>query len=191
MKVVLRRNKAVAIGAISYYVDHFVTARISKFTYGVPCSARYCSSNPEHVKREHKAYIDATGNKRVPGCFNTMLTKVRHSPSSPPTPRTQINYIALQGTKISKDREIRHSFCVLREGVPPQRASFVIMKYTGVVFSPKWEDEEPGKAFSFPLYPRSEPSRQVPNFVPCQGQHLQRTVYNRKHDGKNGLSARM
>ena len=29
-------NKACAVGAISFYVDKFVTRRISKFTYGAP-----------------------------------------------------------------------------------------------------------------------------------------------------------
>ena len=79
----LHRNKAVAIGAISYYVDHFVTGRISKFTYGVPCSILYNASNPEHAKRSHKTYTDAMGDKRISGCFDTMLTKVSRSQSSP------------------------------------------------------------------------------------------------------------
>ena len=75
--VALHRNKAVAIGAVSYYVDHFVKGRISKFTYGVPCRMPYNSSNPEHVRREHKSFVDAMGTKRVPDNFKTMLSRVR------------------------------------------------------------------------------------------------------------------
>ena len=67
----------MAIGAVSYYVDHFVTGRLSKFTYGVPCSALYNPSNPEHVRRSHKSYVDGMGDKRVLGFFETMLTRVR------------------------------------------------------------------------------------------------------------------
>jgi len=117
-------NKAVAIGAISYYVDHFVTGRISKFTYGVPCSVLYNATNPEHVRRAHKTYTDGMGDKRISGCFDTMLTK---------------------GTKVLEDREIRHHFCVIDENGPPQHAFPSITKYTGTVVSPEWEDDEPDK----------------------------------------------
>ena len=73
------RNKAVAIGAVSYYVDHFVTGRLSKFTYGVPGGIPYDPSDSEHIWRSHKAYVDAMGDKRIPGHFNTMLTRVRRT----------------------------------------------------------------------------------------------------------------
>ena len=75
--LLLHRNKAVAIGALSYYVDHFVTGRISKFTYGVASHVSYKSSNPEHVRREHKSFVDVMGDKRVPDHFETMLSRVR------------------------------------------------------------------------------------------------------------------
>jgi len=75
------RNKAVAVGAISYYVDHFVTGRISKFTYGVLCNIHYDSSNPEHAQRLHKSFINAMGERWIPGCFSTMLTRVRRTRS--------------------------------------------------------------------------------------------------------------
>ena len=74
-----RRDKAVAIGAVSYYVDHFVTGRISRFAYGVPNAAPYNPTNPEHVRREHKSYIGAVGGKYVRGHFETMLPRVRHA----------------------------------------------------------------------------------------------------------------
>ena len=77
LTLVTHRNKAVAVGAISFYVDRFVTGRVSKFTYGVPCIAVYRPSDPEHVKRKHKAYIDPRGDKVLPGYFDTMLPRVR------------------------------------------------------------------------------------------------------------------
>jgi len=72
----LHSDKAVAVGAISFYVDHFVTGRISIFTYGIPCAVVYEPFDPEHVKREHKSYIDIEGDKCIPGAFQTMLSKV-------------------------------------------------------------------------------------------------------------------
>ena len=73
---VMYSNKAVAVGAVSFYVDHFVTGRVSKFTYGTPCATSYKPSNPEHVKREHKSYLDPTGMKVISGCFDVMLSRV-------------------------------------------------------------------------------------------------------------------
>ena len=63
-----------------------------------------------------------------------------------------MNLIALQGTKVLEDREIRHGFCIIAEGTPPQRASPGITKYTGALASPKWVDVEPGRVFAFPWY---------------------------------------
>ena len=75
----LCRGKVVAIGAVSYYVDHFVTGRIAKFTYGVFGNTKYDSSNPEHVRREHKSWDDAIGVRRIPDHFRAMLTRVRYA----------------------------------------------------------------------------------------------------------------
>ena len=71
-----RSNKAVAVGAISFYLDRFVKGRILRFTYGTPRNAPYSPSNPDHVRREHKTYINLMGEKRVRGAFHTMLSKV-------------------------------------------------------------------------------------------------------------------
>ena len=77
--VISHRNKAVAIGAVSHYVDHFVTSRISKFTYGVACNTPYDHSDAEHRRRSHKTFVNAMGQKLVPGGFVTMLTRVRRA----------------------------------------------------------------------------------------------------------------
>jgi len=75
------RNKAVAIGAVSYYIDHFVKARVLKFTYGVPCETTYDSSDPEHARRFNKSYVDEIGTRYVRNAFDTMLTRVRRAQS--------------------------------------------------------------------------------------------------------------
>ena len=145
LTLVINSNKAVAVGAISFYLDHFVAGRISKFTYGVPCSTIYRSFNPEHTKRKHKAYFDATGDKLLPDCFNTMLSRVRQ-PSS--LSALVGNFVVPQGTKVLEDREVRSSFCHVSEGNPGQQAFQPVIKYTGARSAPEWMDIELGIVFS-------------------------------------------
>ncbi|KAF8868964.1 hypothetical protein BD779DRAFT_1582049, partial [Infundibulicybe gibba] len=54
-------NKAVADGAVSFYIDHFVSVRVSKRTYGCACNIQYDPGNAEHVQRVSKTYIDLAG----------------------------------------------------------------------------------------------------------------------------------
>jgi len=61
--------------------------------------------------------------------------------------------IALQGTKISEDREILQGCHATSEGAPSQRGSARIIKYIGPLAIPEWKDVEPGRVFSFPWYP--------------------------------------
>ena len=63
-------------------LDHFVTARIARFTFSASCSRSYELSNPEHVKRNRKSYLDPIGDRWVPDCFETMLPRVRRKLSS-------------------------------------------------------------------------------------------------------------
>ena len=62
-----------------------------------------------------------------------------------------LNFIALQGTKVLENREIRSTFHVT-EDVPPQHALPGIAKYTGNLTEPGWKDVDPGRVFSFPSY---------------------------------------
>ena len=61
-------------------MDHFVTGRIAKFTYGAPSSASYQPLDPEHIKREHKAWLDPAGDKWVPDHCVAILLQVSHPP---------------------------------------------------------------------------------------------------------------
>lgn len=69
------RNKAVALGAISYYLDHFVVGRFVRSTYGTPVSINYVPWDPEHHRRSHKAYLSITGVIQVE-TFHPILFKV-------------------------------------------------------------------------------------------------------------------
>jgi len=69
------RSKAVAAGAVSYYLDHFVVGRLVRYTYGTPASIMYDPSDPEHRKRSHKKYLGITGTPRL-DIFSPTLFKV-------------------------------------------------------------------------------------------------------------------
>jgi len=117
-------GKAVAVGAVSFYIDHIVNGRITKFAYGTTCSTVYKSSNPEHIKRKPKAFIDELGHAYVPGVFTTMLPK---------------------NTKVLEDRVIRKKVRVTREGAPESNAYARIIKYDGDQKDPQWMDIEPDR----------------------------------------------
>lgn len=59
------RNKAVADGSVSYYLDHFVVGRIVKHTYGIPVGILFDPEDPEHQKRRREKYISASGQYRL------------------------------------------------------------------------------------------------------------------------------
>jgi hypothetical protein len=71
------RNKAVADGAVSFYLDHYVSARISKDTYGIECITNYISANAEQRVRSNATYRNAAGDLVVPKMFSPILMKVR------------------------------------------------------------------------------------------------------------------
>lgn len=70
------RNKAVADGAISFYLDHYVSVRISRITYGIEFHTAYNPSDPEHVCRSATKYISADGKTLVQNAFDVILPKV-------------------------------------------------------------------------------------------------------------------
>ncbi|KAF7982968.1 hypothetical protein HWV62_24554 [Athelia sp. TMB] len=49
-------NKAVAEGAASFYLDHRVSARVARKTYGSRSSTRFKPHDPEHKQRSHATY---------------------------------------------------------------------------------------------------------------------------------------
>jgi hypothetical protein len=75
--ILLISNKAVADGGVSFYIDHFVTARFSKFAYGIKVRSKYDASNTEHQRRKNKAYMSPEGYLEIGGIFNVILPQVR------------------------------------------------------------------------------------------------------------------
>lgn len=70
------RNKAVADGAVSFYLDHVVSARMARFTYGTRCNVPYDGDNAEHRKRAYSKFRRFSGEIVIPDIFSSILTKV-------------------------------------------------------------------------------------------------------------------
>jgi uncharacterized membrane protein YkgB len=73
------RSKAVADGAISYYIDHFVSTRIAKFTYGTDTSELFLPKSKEHKKRLEHKFQSEDGNYFISGAFGVILQAVSRS----------------------------------------------------------------------------------------------------------------
>ncbi|EEB87903.1 hypothetical protein MPER_14546, partial [Moniliophthora perniciosa FA553] len=68
-------NKAVAEGAVSFYLDHCVTARVSRFNYGINLSIPFDSANPEHQMRISATNVEPDGRIYISGLFDVILPK--------------------------------------------------------------------------------------------------------------------
>ncbi|KAG2063017.1 hypothetical protein BDR04DRAFT_1111856 [Suillus decipiens] len=113
-------NKAVADGAVSFYIDHLVSSRVARATYGIECNTLYDSQDPQHLARQHKSFIQVTGELRIPGHFQSIL---------------------LKGTQVSELREFRKSFFTTRTSLVACRsANTDIMCYKGALVHPQWLD---------------------------------------------------
>jgi len=71
-----RSNKAVAHGAVFFFINHYVHMRVSRATYGIKCNIDFNKREPEHVKRSRGIYLDVDGKWTIPGSFCTVLEKV-------------------------------------------------------------------------------------------------------------------
>ncbi|KAM6497429.1 hypothetical protein JOM56_007902 [Amanita muscaria] len=119
-------NKAVADGAASYYLDHYVTARVSKNSYGVKISALSDFTDPEHARRRNTKVMQPDGRYYIPGGFSTILKN---------------------GTTVNEETEFRKSYSVLltpAEFTRWAKDSTFLKCYRGEAESPpEWIDLEP------------------------------------------------
>ncbi|KAK0212128.1 hypothetical protein DFS33DRAFT_1369960 [Desarmillaria ectypa] len=65
-------NKAVADGALSFYLDH---------VYGSPVYTNYSPSDAEHYARRDTTFVDGAGVLSILGQFTIILPKVSYHPS--------------------------------------------------------------------------------------------------------------
>ncbi|KAH7884462.1 hypothetical protein F5I97DRAFT_1937901 [Phlebopus sp. FC_14] len=80
MKITVNRpdnqtSKAVADGALGFYCDHHVSARMSKFMYGVEYLREYDPNDPEHVARKERLCELPSGPRLLPDAFDCILAR--------------------------------------------------------------------------------------------------------------------
>ncbi|KAG2006022.1 hypothetical protein CC2G_002380 [Coprinopsis cinerea AmutBmut pab1-1] len=132
-------GKAVSDGALSFYLDHFVRARVAKFTYGQFCTVRYDPSDPDHIRRSKDTFTSYAGEQRLNGHFDVILKK---------------------NTQVQETKEFREDYC--RKTVDKnffRCVPFKIFCYRGKNVDPKWKDEDP----VFSSYPASDLTLSLPN----------------------------
>ncbi|KDQ32348.1 hypothetical protein PLEOSDRAFT_1074539 [Pleurotus ostreatus PC15] len=69
-------SKAVADGAIGFYCDHHVSARMSKYTYGVEYLRELDANDPDHAARKSRLSELPSGPKLLPDAFDCILSRV-------------------------------------------------------------------------------------------------------------------
>ncbi|THU77589.1 hypothetical protein K435DRAFT_702024 [Dendrothele bispora CBS 962.96] len=135
-------NKAVADGAVSFYLDHFVASRIARWHYGSKIRLFFRASDPEHVLREQTSYIDpVSGERRIPNFFDTILSK---------------------NTKVAETTEFRRRYERTFENEPRfdrEPMVTIIRCYRGKQQIPKWIDDD---ASNYPVLCRVKTDVQIP-----------------------------
>ena len=70
------RNKAVADGAVAFYLDHRVSVRVSNFTYGTRCAIEFNKNDEQHKLRAVSVVPRPSGRMVLPNAFSAILHKV-------------------------------------------------------------------------------------------------------------------
>jgi len=118
-------GKAVADGAVSYYLDRLVSVRVARTTFGSKVHVQYTPSDPEHRRRFSTVFTDLDGQERVPRGFSAILEK-----------GTRIT----ETTKFSRDR---YQTMIHLGTANLRTATMGITAYRGENKNPQWTDVEP------------------------------------------------
>ncbi|EPQ55253.1 hypothetical protein GLOTRDRAFT_129538 [Gloeophyllum trabeum ATCC 11539] len=111
-------NKAVADGAVSFFMDQAVSTRVVRMTYGIKGIRNYDSTEGEHVRRFGETYLSLSGVRMVRCAFHNIVSK---------------------GSTVDAGQEYEsHFFRELSER--PTRVETDIVTYNGNVTQPKWTD---------------------------------------------------
>ncbi|KAJ4471454.1 hypothetical protein J3R30DRAFT_1080306 [Lentinula aciculospora] len=116
-------NKAVADGALSYYLDHFVSVRVARLTYGTDCVRVYNPRNMEHMRRRDTVITQPSGRKVVPNVFSVILSK---------------------GMQVDEETEFKEHYSLessIRAAY--NSVSVDIIVYRGKAICPEWTDVDP------------------------------------------------
>nr|VWO95521.1 Zn(2)-C6 fungal-type domain-containing protein [Ganoderma boninense] len=116
-------SKAVANGAIYFYLDHFVSSRVVKTTYGTKVCTEFRPGDLEHLLRYRQKIVRPSGRVVLPNAFSMILQK---------------------GTRVREGEEISESF--MKEAHQPSalnNVSSVVIVYQEAD-PPEWVDVKPG-----------------------------------------------
>ena len=72
----------MADGAIGFYCDHHVSARMSKYMYGVEYLREFDPSDDDHISRKHRLFELPSGPRLLPDAFDCILARVRDKRSA-------------------------------------------------------------------------------------------------------------
>ena len=72
-----RSVKAVADGSIMFYLEHYVTTRIAKYSYYTLVDLEYMPNDLGHELRKHNNFVNANGSMYIPRGISPLLQKVR------------------------------------------------------------------------------------------------------------------
>jgi len=117
-------NKAVSDGAISFFVDHFVSTRVSRFMYGVSARRTYDALDAEHRKRVGKLFIDASGTQKLDEHFSVILAK---------------------NVQVPENKEFRREELQMTSPTKSGASSLTVtlLAYRGDMETPTWIDQDP------------------------------------------------
>ncbi|KAF8652563.1 hypothetical protein AX16_004346 [Volvariella volvacea WC 439] len=114
-------SKAVSSGAISFYIDHYVDSRVSRFCYGTVHDVGYNPHDPEHQQRKEDVYVDIDGSSMLPGSFSIILPK---------------------DIQVNETQEFRSYFSIVSSH-PSHAAGAEIVCYRGGLAHPRWLTQDP------------------------------------------------
>lgn len=118
-------NKAVADGAMSFYINRTVSVRISKSSYGVPISVTFNPQDPQHQKRKDKVFTGIRGDLWLGPQYSEVVGK---------------NVRLVEGTEFRCAKErFRKRLSQLTS------FSTDILSYCGIFEEPCWMDDEESK----------------------------------------------
>ncbi|KAF8345174.1 hypothetical protein F5887DRAFT_1196352 [Amanita rubescens] len=164
---------AVADGAIHFYLYHYVTSRITRYTYGIKSSIRFDESNTEHQRRASSKQEQYDGTMVLPNAFDIILP--RNTP--------------VRETKEYKRRY--HIKSLSRQGL--YKRDVQLLCYKGSLPNPKWVDLEP-ELFDPVEVVEADMTAIARSLTPMKGPG-NRPYFALKHDvilsfGASGISAR-
>ncbi|KAI0750422.1 hypothetical protein C8Q74DRAFT_368077 [Fomes fomentarius] len=113
-------NKAVSVGAVLFYLDNFVSARVMRTTYGTASTIDFDPNDPEHHARRATKLHRPSGRVVVPEAFSIILKK---------------------GLSVGENAEIRRSYRLESQNVHfLDTMSASIACYKGDDANPRWMD---------------------------------------------------